>query len=62
MKKFIALFIGLSLTVLVSAQPANYYNSANGLTGNQLKVALHNIIKGHSSISYAQLWNAFWKW
>ena len=31
MKKFIALFIGLSLTVLVSAQPANYYNSANGL-------------------------------
>ena len=60
MKKYIALFIGLSLTVLVSAQPANYYNSANGLTGNQLKVALHNIIKGHSSISYGQLWNAFW--
>lgn len=60
MKKFIVLFIGLSLTVLVTAQPANYYNSANGLTGNQLKVALHNIIKGHSSISYAQLWNAFW--
>lgn len=60
MKRFIALFIGLLLTVLVSAQPANYYNSANGLTGNQLKVALHNIIKGHSSISYAQLWNAFW--
>lgn len=60
MKKFFALFIGLSLAVLVSAQPANYYNSANGLTGNQLKVALHNIIKGHTSISYAQLWNAFW--
>ncbi len=60
MKKFIALFIGLSLSVLVNAQPANYYNSANGLTGNQLKVALHNIIKGHSSISYSQLWNAFW--
>ena len=60
MKKFIVLFIGLSLTVLVTAQPANYYSSANGLTGNQLKVALHNIIKGHSSISYAQLWNAFW--
>ena len=60
MKKLLALFIGLSLSVLVSAQPANYYNSANGLTGNQLKVALHNIIKGHSSISYSQLWNAFW--
>ena len=60
MKKFIALFIGLSLTVLVSAQPANYYNSANGLTGNQLKVALHNIIKGHTTVSYANLWTAFW--
>ena len=60
MKKFFALFLGLSLAVLVSAQPANYYNSANGLSGNQLKVALHNIIKGHTSISYAQLWNAFW--
>ncbi len=60
MKKLLALFIGLSLSVLVSAQPANYYNSANGLTGNQLKVALHNIVKGHESISYSQLWNAFW--
>ena len=40
--------------------PANYYNSANGLTGDQLKVALHNIIKNHTSISYAQIWNAFW--
>ena len=60
MKKLIALFFGLSLALSVTAQPANYYNSANGLTGNQLKVALHNIIKGHSSISYSQLWNAFW--
>ena len=60
MKKIVSLLIGLFLTLLVSAQPANYYNSANGLTGNQLKVALHNIVKGHTSISYAQLWNAFW--
>ena len=60
MKKFVALFFALSLAVFATAQPANYYNSANGLTGNQLKVALHNIIKGHSSVSYSQLWNAFW--
>ena len=60
MKKFLALFIGLLLTVLVTAQPANYYNSANGLTGNQLKVALHNIIKGHTTVSYSNLWTAFW--
>ena len=60
MKKTLSLILSLGFALLVSAQPANYYNSANGLTGNQLKVALHNIIKGHTSISYSQLWNAFW--
>ena len=61
MKKAFSLIVGLSLTLLVSAQaPSNYYNTANGLTGDQLKSALHNIIKGHTTISYAQLWNAFW--
>lgn len=60
MKKAFSLIFGLLLALFATAQPANYYNSANGLTGNQLKVALHNIIKGHTSISYAQLWNAFW--
>ena len=61
MKKTLALIIGLSLAFFAAAQaPSNYYNSANGLTSIPLKVALHNIIKGHTSISYAQLWNAFW--
>lgn len=60
MKKLITLFLGLSLAFLATAQPAGYYNSANGLTGNSLKEALHNIVKGHSSISYSNLWNAFW--
>lgn len=60
MKKAIALLFGLSLSLFVTAQPAGYYNSANGLTGNQLKVALHDIVKGHSSVTYANLWTAFW--
>ena len=61
MKRLLLFVIGFALAVSVSAQaPANYYNSANGLTGDQLKMALHNIIKGHTSISYAQIWNAFW--
>ena len=60
MKKILLLFISLSFALMVTAQPTNYYNSANGLTGNQLKMALHNIIKGHTSISYAQIWSAFW--
>ncbi|MBO7615712.1 MAG: endonuclease [Bacteroidales bacterium] len=60
MKKLFSLVIALTFALIAVAQPANYYNSANGLTGHQLKVALHGIIKGHTSISYAQLWNAFW--
>ena len=60
MKKTLALFLGLSLALMATAQPANYYNSANGLTGNALKVALHDIVKGHTTISYSQLWTAFW--
>ena len=60
MKKTFSLVFCLAFALMVSAQPTNYYNSANGLTGNQLKVALHNIVKGHTAISYAQLWNAFW--
>lgn len=39
--------------------PAGYYNSAQGLTGNPLKVALHNIIDNHTVISYGNLWNAY---
>lgn len=61
MKRLLFLVIGFALAVSAVAQPpANYYNSANGLTGDQLKMALHNIIKGHTSISYAQIWNAYW--
>ena len=60
MRKLIALFFALSLGLFVTAQPANYYNSANGLSGNQLKAALHNIIKGHTAISYSATASAFW--
>ena len=60
MKKTVFLFISLIFALMVSAQPANYYNSANGLTGNQLKVALHSIVKGHTQVSYSNLWSAFW--
>lgn len=61
MKRIFVAFLALFLAFSALAQaPSNYYNSANGLTGDELKAALHNIIKGHTSISYAQIWNAFW--
>ena len=61
MKKTLFLLVSLSIALSVMAQaPSNYYNSANGLSGNALKLALHNIIKGHTSISYSATMDAFW--
>ena len=40
--------------------PANYYQSAAGLSGLPLQTALHNKIKGHTVLSYTPgLWNAY---
>jgi len=39
--------------------PDGYYSSADGLSGSQLKTALYNIIKGHTSVSYDALWTYF---
>ena len=39
--------------------PYGYYNATSGKTGDELKTALHNIIKGHHSVSYGGLLNAF---
>jgi len=40
--------------------PSGYYNDATGKTGDELKIALHGIIDGHTTISYQQIWSAFW--
>lgn len=47
--RFIPLLV---LCAASAAEPAQYYDSALGLTGTPLRNALHNIIKGHTVISY----------
>jgi len=44
----------------VQAQPAGYYEGTSGLTGTELKTALHQIIRDHQPRSYAQLWQDFY--
>jgi endonuclease I len=39
--------------------PAGYYATAEGLTGDALRLALHQIIDGHSAQSYDFAWTAF---
>ncbi len=44
----------------IQAQPpSGYYNTATGLKGQELQLALYNIIKNHSVESYADLWTDF---
>ena len=61
MKKAFATFLMLALSSvnLMAQIPNGYYNNANGKTGDELKTALHNIIKDHHVVSYAGLLNAF---
>lgn len=56
MKKTLLLsFILIFSFNLFSQIPAGYYDSANGLSGETLKNALHNIIKNHTECSYDDL-------
>lgn len=64
MKRFITITIFLAFLLnalnVVSQIPPGYYDAAAGLNGIPLKTALHNIIKNHTSITYAQLWTAYY--
>ena len=56
---FLALLLLVSTTGY-STIPTGYYDGAAGKSGAALKTALYNIIKGHTSVSYAYLWTAFY--
>lgn len=43
----------------IAQPPPGYYDAAQGLTGEPLRDALHDIITPHTVIAYSQLWNAF---
>ena len=61
MKKHLFIIILLAFaSITIQAQiPNGYYNNANGKTGDSLKVALHDIIKGHNVVSYGGLLDAY---
>ena len=52
------LFVSFSVR---SQIPENYYQTATGKTGYELKTALYNIIKGHTDIGYDALYDAYKK-
>lgn len=54
LRKFTLSIIAVACALSLFAQvPSGYYNAASGLTGTQLKAALHNIIDDHSEYPYS---------
>ena len=60
MRKLLLLIVLVITSIVSLAQaPNNYYSSANNKTGEELKAALHEIIKDHDNIGYDAIWSAF---
>ncbi len=58
-QRLITIFILLISINTLSQIPDNYYQTAEGKAGYELKTALYNIIKGHTDIGYKGLWSAY---
>ena len=60
MRKLFTTLFCLSCAAL-SAQPAGYYAPASFLNGQPLRIALMNIIRSHTALTYTPgLWNAYY--
>lgn len=58
-KHFLSLLIVLQSVFVWAQIPANYYNSATGLSGTPLRSALHLIIDNHTVKSYSSLYTYY---
>ena len=58
--RFSLVFLILILAKVVFAQPVGYYDNARNKTGNDLKDALHAIIKGHVEFPYTSSSTDVW--
>lgn len=52
----LSVFLALTLN---SQIPAGYYDSAENLNGYELKTALYDIIKGHTTRTYTDIWGFY---
>ena len=58
MKQLFLIFT-LAIASVWAQIPTGYYNNASGLTGEPLHQALHDIIDGHTVVSYTSLWTHY---
>ncbi len=57
--KHIFVILTLSISSLWAQIPDGYYNTALGLNGSSLQQTLHDIIDGHTVVSYGSLWTHY---
>ena len=58
--KNIILFIAISVALGAKASvPVGYYSSIDGKRGQDLKNAVHQLIKNHTVMTYSSLWYHF---
>ena len=58
-RRVLFLFLVMIVGRMDAQIPNGYYNTATGKTGEELKTALHDIIKGHHVVSYSGVLDAF---
>lgn len=59
MKKIYATIFFLLPLLLTAQEPVGYYDPATGKSGNELRSALYDVIKGHTDLTYSGLWNLY---
>lgn len=58
MKNILSILFTLIVLNLIAQIPPGYYDGTEGLSGDDLKSALNDIIDGHTELSYDNVWNA----
>ena len=58
--KPVVLFLIMLPFLAASQPPTGYYDNAVGKTGATLKTTLHRIIRGHTHLTYDNLWDAYY--
>lgn len=55
----ITTFLALGAQMAFAQAPAGYYDTADSLSGEELRIALRQIIRNHTVRSYNALWNGY---
>ncbi len=59
LKKLFIGFLLLNVANVFAQVPTNYYNSVQGLCGEELRQGLSSVISSHTTLGYDELWNAY---